>query len=205
MVSRVKLFLLALFFLFHTTTFAYFPICCGCFLAFLVVAYPAISFFAFFGVHFRLPHTLCFIFSLLFGGRVPRYFILCFFLGYISVLLIHYVSYFPCFLVALYPAISFFAFFGVHFRLSHTLCFIFSLLFSGYVPRHFIFYISLGTHLLVHHLLWLQHTPIHRKRTPTFYFLHFSGYATQLLNLFSSPTMHKRIPCGTSLHTVSFN
>ena len=141
-VGRVKLFLLALFFLFHTTTFAYFPICCGCFLAFLVVAYPDISFFAFFGVHFRLPHTLCFIFSLLFGGRVPRY---------------------------------------------------------------FIFYISLGMHLLVHHLLWLQHTPIHRKRTPTFYFLHFSGYATQLLNLFPSPTMHKRIPCGTSLHTVSFN
>lgn len=141
-VGRVKLFLLALFFLFHTTTFAYFPICCGCFLAFLVVAYPDISFFTFFGVRFRLPHTLCFIFSLLFGGRVPRY---------------------------------------------------------------FIFYISLGTHLLVHHLLWLQHTPIHRKRTPTFYFLHFSGYATQMLNLFSSPTMHKRIPCGTSLHTVSFN
>ena len=141
-VSRVKLFLLALFFLFHTTTFAYFPICCGCFLAFLVVAYPAISFLTFFGVRFRLPYTLCFIFSLLFGGRVPRY---------------------------------------------------------------FIFYISLGTHLLVHPLLWLQHTPIHRKRTPTFYFLHFSGYATQLLNLFSSPTMHKRIPCGTSLHTVSFN
>ena len=166
MVGRVKLFLLALFFLFHTTTFAYFPICCGCFLAFLVVAYPDISFFA---------------------------------------LLIHYVSYFPCFLVALYPAISFFAFFGVHFRLSHTLCFIFSLLFGGRVPRYFIFYISLGMHLLVHHLLWLQHTPIHRKRTPTFYFLHFSGYATQLLNLFPSPTMHKRIPCGTSLHTVSFN
>ena len=141
-VGRVKLFLLALFFLFHTTTFAYFPICCGCFLAFLVVAYPDISFFTFFGVRFRLSHTLCFIFSLLFGGRVPRY---------------------------------------------------------------FIFYISLGTLLLVHHLLWLQHTPIHRKRTPTFYFLHFSGYATQLLNLFPSPTMHKRIPCGTSLHTVSFN
>ena len=127
------------------------------------------------------------------------------FLGYIFALLIHYVSYFPCFLVALYPAISFFAFFGVHFCLPHTLCFIFSLLFSGRVPRHFIFEFFRGTRLLVHHLLWLQHTPIHRKRTPTFYFLHFSGYATQLLNLFSSPTMHKRIPCGTSLHTVSFN
>ena len=141
-VGRVKLFLLALFFLFHTTTFAYFPICCGCFLAFLVGVYPDISFFAFFGVHSCLPHTLCFIFSLLFG-----------------------------------------------------VC----------VPRHFIFDFFRGTRLLVHHLLWLQHTPIHRKRTPTFYFLHFSGYATQLLNLFPSPTMHKRIPCGTSLHTVSFN
>lgn len=123
-VGRVKLFLLALFFLFHTTTFAYFPICCGCFLAFLVVAYPDISFFAFFGVHFRLPHTLCFIFSLLFGGRVPRY---------------------------------------------------------------FIFYISLGMHLLVHHLLWLQHTPIHQKRTSTFYFCHFSGYNPPPHHPHSSP------------------
>ena len=83
-VGRVKLFLLALFFLFHTTTFAYFPICCGCFLAFLVVSYPDISFFAFFGVHFRLAHTLCFIFFLLFGGRVPRHFIFHFFLGTFS-------------------------------------------------------------------------------------------------------------------------
>ena len=81
MVGRVKLFLLALFFLFHTTTFAYFPICCGCFLAFLVVAYPAISFLTFFGVRFRLPHTLCFIFSLLFSGFVPRYFIFRLFRG----------------------------------------------------------------------------------------------------------------------------
>ena len=80
-VSRVKLFLLALFFLFHTTTFAYFPICCGCFLAFLVVAYPAISFLTFFGVRFRLPYTLCFIFSLLFSGFVPRYFIFRLFRG----------------------------------------------------------------------------------------------------------------------------
>ena len=83
-VGRVKLFLLALFFLFHTTTFAYFPICCGCFLAFLVVAYPDISFFTFFGVRFRLPHTLCFIFSLLFSDRVPRHFIFRFFRGTFS-------------------------------------------------------------------------------------------------------------------------
>ena len=67
------------------------------------------------------------------------------FSGYIFVFLIHYVSYFPCFLVFAYPDISFLTFFGVHFRFTHTLCFIFSLLFSGCVPRHFIFYISLGT------------------------------------------------------------
>ena len=120
MVGRVKLFLLALFFLFHTTTFAYFPICCGCFLAFLVVAYPAISFLTFFGVHFRL---------------------------------------------------------------SHTLCFIFSLLFSGCVPRHFIFEFFRGTRLLVHHLLWLQHTPLCPKRTPLFHFSLFSGYAPSRTSL----------------------
>ena len=102
-VGRVKLFLLALFFLFHTTTFAYFPICCG-FLAFLVVAYPDISFFTFFGVRFRLPHTLCFIFSLLFSDRV-------------------------------------------------------------------------------HHLLWLQHTPLCPKRTPLFHFSLFSGYAPSRTSL----------------------
>ena len=119
-VGRVKLFLLALFFLFHTTTFAYFPICCGCFLAFLVVAYPDISFFTFFGVRFRFTHTLCFIFSLLFSGRVPR---------------------------------------------------------------HFIFEFFRGTRLLVLHLLWLQHTPIHRKRTPIFHFLYFSGYAPSRTSL----------------------
>ena len=90
-------------------------------------------------------------------------------------------------LVALYPDISFFAFFGVCFCLSHTLCFIFSLLFGGRVPRYFIFYISLGTHLLVHHLLWLQHTPIHQKRTSTFYFCHFSGYNPPPHHPHSSP------------------
>ena len=119
-VGRVKLFLLALFFLFHTTTFAYFPICCGCFLAFLVVAYPDISFFTLFGVRFRLPHTLCFIFSLLFGVCVPRYFIFEFFRG---------------------------------------------------------------TRLLVHHLLWLQHTPLCPKRTPLFHFSLFSGYAPSRTSL----------------------
>ena len=137
-VGRVKLFLLALFFLFHTTTFAYFPICCGCFLAF-------------------------------WWSRTPLFYFWLF-SGYIFVLLIHYVSYFSCFLVVAYPDISFFAFFGVHSLLSHTLCFIFSLLFSGFVPRHFIFDFSRGTRLLTLHLLWFQHTPIHRKRTPTFYF-----------------------------------
>ena len=187
-VGRVKLFLLALFFLFHTTTFAYFPICCGCFLAF-------------WGVHSRLPHTLCFIFFLLFGGHVPRHFIFRFFRGtfssfsyimfhiflafqwlrtptfhfslfsgYILVLLIHYVSYFPCFLAVSYPAISFFIFLGVRSFSYITYCGFSTLLFARNVPRYFIFYISRGTRLLTLHLLWFQHTPIHRKRTPTFYF-----------------------------------
>ena len=200
-VGRVKLFLLALFFLFHATTFAYFPICCGCFLAFLVVAYPDISFLTFFGVHFRFTHTLCFIFSLLFGGRVPRYFIFDFFRGtfssssyimfhfslafwwlctplfhfslfsgYISVFLIHYVSYFLYFLVVEYPDISFLNFFGVRAFSYFTYYGFSTLLFARNVPRYFIFNIFRGTRLLVLHLLWLQHTPIHRKRTPTFYF-----------------------------------
>jgi len=91
MVGRVKLFLLALFFLFHTTTFAYFPICCGCFLAFLVGVYPAISFFTFFRVHFCFTHILCFIFSLLFSGCVPRHFIFYISLG----TLLNCLTYFP--------------------------------------------------------------------------------------------------------------
>lgn len=110
-------------------------------------------------------------------------------------------------LVALYPTISFLTFFGVHFRLSHTLYFTFTcflavaypdisffaffgvrtfsyityygfstLLFARNVPRYFIFYISLGTQLLVHHLLLLRRTPLRPKRTPIFHFCHFSGY-----------------------------
>ena len=177
MVGRVKLFLLALFFLFHTTTFAYFPICCGCFLAFLVVAYPDISFFTFFGVRFRLPHTLCFIFSLLFGGRVPRYFILCFFLGYISVFLIHYVSYFPCFLVVAYPDISFLNFFGVRAFSYITYCGFSTLLFTKNVPQHFIFAISRGTtlHHTIHTLPPTTHKSIlWRRFAPEYAFFSFS-------------------------------
>ena len=75
MVGRVKLFLLALFFLFHTTTFAYFPICCGCFLAFLVVAYPAISFLNFFGVRAFSYITYYGFSTLLFTKNVPQHFI----------------------------------------------------------------------------------------------------------------------------------
>ena len=123
-VGRVKLFLLALFFLFHTTTFAYFPICCGCFLAFLVVAYPAISFLTFFGVR----------------------------------------------------TFSYITYYGFS-----------TLLFALNVPQHFIFNISRGTRLLTLHLLWLQHTPIHQKRTSTFYFCHFSGYNPPPHHPHSSP------------------
>ena len=115
-------------------------------------------------------------------SRTPTFHSLLF-SGYVFVFLIHYVSYFPYFLVIAYPDISFFAFFGVHFRLSHTLCFIFSLLFGVCVPRYFIFEFFRGTRLLVHHLLWLQHTPLCPKRTPLFHFSLFSGYAPSRTSL----------------------
>ena len=86
-------------------------------------------------------------------------------------------------LVVAYPDISFFTFFGVHFRLAHTLCFIFFLLFGGRVPRHFIFHFFRGTRLLILHLLWLQHTPLCPKRTPLFHFSLFSGYAPSRTSL----------------------
>ena len=90
-------------------------------------------------------------------------------------------------LVALYPDISFFAFFGVR-TFSYITYYGFStLLFTRNVPRYFIFYISRGTRLLTLHLLWLQHTPIHQKRTSTFYFCHFSGYNPPPHHPHSSP------------------
>lgn len=90
-VGRVKLFLLALFFLFHTTTFAYFPICCGCFLAFLVVAYPDISFFIFLWVRTFSYITYCGFSTLLFTENVPRHFIFYISLG----TLLNCLTYFP--------------------------------------------------------------------------------------------------------------
>ena len=133
-------FLIPIFYLLYQLLWGYY---CQFFI--LVALYPDISFFAFFGVCFCLSHTLCFMFSLLFSGRVPRHFILCFFRGTFLSSSYITVSYFPCFLVVAYPDISFFAFFGVHFRPSHTLCFIFPLLFSGRVPRYFIFNFFRGT------------------------------------------------------------
>lgn len=90
-VGRVKLFLPALFFLFHTTTFAYFPICCGCFLAFLVVAYPDISFLNFFGVRAFSYITYCGFSTLLFTENVPRHFLFYISLG----TLLNCLTYFP--------------------------------------------------------------------------------------------------------------
>ena len=165
--SRTPTFHFSLFsgyiFVFLIHYVSYFP-------CFLVFAYPDISFLTFFGVHFRFTHTLCFIFSLLFSGFVPRYFIFRLFRGTFpsfSYIMFHI---FLAFWWSRTPIFHFLNFFGVHFFLAHTLCFIFPLLFSGRVPRYFIFNFFRGTHLLVHHLLWLQHTPIHQKRTPTFYF-----------------------------------
>ena len=155
-VGRVKLFLLALFFLFHTTTFAYFPICCGCFLAFLVVTYPDISFLTFFGVHFRFTHTLCFIFSLLFGGRVPRHFIFYISLG----TLLNCLTYFPpplCtkgYRVALastrYPSTNSLTFY-IHisiYQYSHFYISIFTFLYINIHPYCLPFRLSFGIRLL---------------------------------------------------------
>ena len=111
------------------------------------------------------------------------------FSGCISVFLIHYVSYFPCFLVVVYPDISFFAFFGVHFRLSHTLCFIFSLFFSGRVPRHFTFAISRGTtlHHTFHTLPPTTHKSIlWRRFAPEYAFL----ASLPFLIVFRQPETH---------------
>ena len=105
------------------------------------------------------------------------------FSGYIFVFLIHYVSCFPCFLVVAYPAISFFAFFGVHFRLPHTLCFIFSLLFGGCVPRHFIFDFFRGTFPSSSYIMFHIFLAFWWSRTPTFHFYHFSGYAPSRTSL----------------------
>ena len=80
-------------------------------------------------------------------------------------------------LVALYPDISFFAFFGVCFCLSHTLFFMFSLLFSGRVPQHFIFAISRGTtlHHTIHTLPPTTHKSIlWRRFAPEYAFFSFS-------------------------------
>ena len=108
-------------------------------------AYPDISFLTFFGVHFRFTHTLCFIFSLLFSGFVPRYFIFRLFRGTFpsfSYIMFHI---FPCFLVVAYPDISFFIFLWVRTFSYITYCGFSTLLFTENVPQHFIFYISLGT------------------------------------------------------------
>ena len=105
------------------------------------------------------------------------------FLGYIFVLLIHYVSYFPCFLVFAYPDISFLTFFGVHFRFTHTLCFIFSLLFSGFVPRYFIFRLFRGTFPSFSYIMFHIFLAFWWSRTPIFHFLYFSGYAPSRTSL----------------------
>ena len=105
------------------------------------------------------------------------------FSGYILVFLIHYVSYFSCFLAVAYPAISFFAFFGVLFCLSHTLCFIFSLLFGGRVPRHFIFRLFRGTFPSFSYIMFHVFLAFWWSRTPIFHFLYFSGYAPSRTSL----------------------
>ena len=86
-------------------------------------------------------------------------------------------------LVALYPDISFFAFFGVCFCLSHTLCFMFSLLFSGRVPRYFIFRLFRGTFPSFSYIMFHIFLAFWWSRTPIFHFLYFSGYAPSRTSL----------------------
>ena len=86
-------------------------------------------------------------------------------------------------LVALYPDISFFAFFGVHSRLAHTLCFIFFLLFSGCVPRHFILCFFRGTFPSFSYIMFHIFLAFWWSRTPIFHFLYFSGYAPSRTSL----------------------
>ena len=115
-------------------------------------------------------------------SRTPTFHSLLF-SGYVFVFLIHYVSYFPCFLAVAYPAISFFAFFGVLFCLSHTLCFIFFLLFSGCVPRYFIFRLFRGTFPSFSYIMFHIFLAFWWSRTPIFHFLYFSGYAPSRTSL----------------------
>ena len=115
-------------------------------------------------------------------SRTPTFHSLLF-SGYVFVFLIHYVSYFPCFLVFAYPDISFLTFFGVHFRFTHTLCFIFSLLFSGFVPRYFIFRLFRGTFPSFSYIMFHIFLAFWWSRTPIFHFLYFSGYAPSRTSL----------------------
>ena len=77
-------------------------------------------------------------------SRTPTFHSLLF-SGYVFVFLIHYVSYFPCFLVVAYPDISFFIFLWVCTFSYITYCGFSTLLFTENVPQHFIFNISRGT------------------------------------------------------------
>ena len=77
-------------------------------------------------------------------SRTPTFHSLLF-SGYVFVFLIHYVSYFPCFLVVAYPDISFFIFLWVRTFSYITYCGFSTLLFTENVPQHFIFNISRGT------------------------------------------------------------
>ena len=82
-----------------------------------------------------------------------------------------------------YPDISFLTFFGVHFRFTHTLCFIFSLLFSGFVPRYFIFRLFRGTFPSFSYIMFHIFLAFWWSRTPIFHFLYFSGYAPSRTSL----------------------
>lgn len=110
---------------------------------------PRYFIFRFFrGTFSSFSYIMFHIFLTFWWSRTPI-FHFSLFSGCISVFLIHYVSYFPCFLVVVYPDISFFRFFrGTRLLVHHLLCLqhtplcpkrttIFHFLyFSGYAPPH---------------------------------------------------------------------
>ena len=92
-----------------------------------------------------------------------------------------------------YPDISFLTFFGVHFHLPHTLCFIFSLLFSGCVPRYSIFNFFRGTFSSCSYIMFHIFLAFWLSRTPTFHFSLFSGYAPSHTSLIMA-SAHSSLP-----------
>ena len=115
-----------------------------------MVAYPDISFLTFFGVPFRLSHTLYFTFTCFLAVAYPDISFLTFF-GVRAFSYITYYDFSTLLLTETYPTISFLTFFGVCILTFITYYVFSTLLFARNVPRYFTFAISRGTTL--HHTI----------------------------------------------------